>query len=77
MSLKKTNEYLLATDDWGRVPNCCIMHYTSDNPDDPGVGLADHFNWVRMIRPAGGGAFVDDFSKIERKKFSNGSIGTY
>lgn len=71
MSLKKTNEFLLANEEWGKVPNCSIIHYTRDNPFDEGRGLADHFDWVRMIRPAGGGKFEDEFSTIERKKFSN------
>ncbi len=71
MSLQKTNEYLLSPDDWGRVPNCSIIHYTRENPIDNKLGLSDRFDWVRTIRPAGGGEYEDDFSVIERKKYTN------
>ena len=71
MSLQKTNDYLSTTEEWGRVPNCSIIHYTRVNPIDDKVGLADRFDWVRMVRPAGGGNLEDEFSIIERGKYSN------
>ncbi len=71
MSLQKMNEYLLTNDEWGRVPNCSIIHYTRDNPFDDKQGLSDRFNWVRIIRPAGGGEPEDSFSNIKRDKYSN------
>lgn len=71
MSLHKTNEFLLTGEEWGRVPNCSIIHYTRDNPFDNKQGLSDRFDWVRMIRPAGGGEPQDEFSVIERKRYSN------
>ncbi|MFA6995157.1 MAG: histidine phosphatase family protein [Patescibacteria group bacterium] len=79
MSLKKANEYLTTKEEWGRVPNCAIIHFTrknpldsdQDTPSNTNPQLADYFNWVRMIRPAGGGNLEDDFSVIQRKKFSN------
>jgi len=74
MSLQKTNEYLLAKEEWGRVPNCSIIHYTRQNPFDLKQGLSDHFDWMRTIRPAGGGDLIDEFAVIERKKYSNNEI---
>ena len=71
MSLQKTNEFLLTKEEWGRVPNCSIIHYTRETPHDNKQGLVDRFNWMRMIRPAGGGKPEDDFLVIERKSFSN------
>jgi broad specificity phosphatase PhoE len=71
MSLLKTNEYLKGQTEDTAVPNCSIIHYTRDNPFDHKQGLSSRFNWVRVIRPAGGGNFEDDFSIIERKKYTN------
>jgi broad specificity phosphatase PhoE len=71
MSLKKTNEYLITKEEWGRVPNCSIIHYTRENPNDNGQQLSNYFEWVRVIRPAGGGKLEDDFEKINRKKYTN------
>ena len=71
MSLRMANEYLSTTEEWGRVPNCSIIHYTRKNPFDSNQGLFTSFGWVRMIRPAGGGIAVDPFVSIKRKKFSN------
>ena len=71
MSLQKTNDFLLATEGWGRVPNCSIIHYTRENPSDAKHDLSPRFDWTRMIRPSGGGNQEDDFSIIERKKYSN------
>jgi len=71
MSLQQTNQYLVSTVVYGRVPNCSIIHYTRQNPSEEGGNLADRLDWVRIIRPAGGGDPEDDFSTIERKKYSN------
>lgn len=71
MSLQKSNELLLAKEEWARVPNCSIVHYTRENPFDGKHEISDRFDWVRIIRPAGGGNPEDDFSIIERKKYSN------
>lgn len=71
MSLHKTNEYLRGLTEDTAVPNCSIIHYTRDNPGDHKRGMTDKFNWVRVIRPAGGGKFEDDFSEIDRKCYSN------
>jgi hypothetical protein len=71
LSLKQANEYLTTQEMWGRVPNCSIIHYTRQNPLTDEQNLANYFNWVRMIRPAGGGNLEDAFSVIERKKYSN------
>jgi broad specificity phosphatase PhoE len=71
MSLLKANEYLSTEEEWGRVPNCSILHYTRKNPFNDTKTLSKSFGWVRMIRPAGGGNFADDFSVIIRKRFSN------
>lgn len=70
-SLSKCNEYLSTKEEWGRVPNCSITHYTRANPDGITDELSKAFNWVRMIKPAGGGKPIEDFKVIERKKFSN------
>ena len=74
MSLQKTNDFLLTTEEWGRVPNCSIIHYTRENPFDNEHSLSDHFNWMKIIRPSGGGNPEDDFSIIERKKYSNDEL---
>ena len=71
MSLRKSNEFLLTKEDWGRIPNCSILHYTRKNPFIDNATLSNHFDWVRMIRPAGGGKLEDDFSEIKRKKYTN------
>lgn len=71
MSLHKTNEFLLGKEGWSIVPNCSIIQYTRENPFDSKQGLSDALGWVRVIRPAGGGKMEDEFSIINRKKFSN------
>lgn len=71
MSLQRSNELLLTGKEWARIPNCSIIHYTKEDPFDSKKELSNRFDWVRMVRPAGGGKFEDDFSKIERKKYSN------
>jgi NAD+ kinase len=71
MSLQKSNEFLLPKEDWARVPNCSILHYTRQDPMDDTKDLSNRFNWVRMIRPAGGGNLEDGFSVIDRKRYSN------
>lgn len=70
MSLRQANEYLASTDDWGRVPNCSIIHYTRIDPSFEGE-LSKSFFKVRMIRPAGGGNPEDEFNIIERPSFTN------
>lgn len=67
MSPKKCNELLVTKEDWGRVPNCSIFHYTRESE----LGMAEHFTGYRRICPAGGGELVGPFQKIERKKFTN------
>lgn len=71
MSLSNANEFLSTKDEWGRVPNCSILHYTRKNPFKKKEDLSDSFGWMRMIRPAGGGIIEDEFSPILRKKYSN------
>ncbi|MFZ4631929.1 MAG: histidine phosphatase family protein [Patescibacteria group bacterium] len=71
MSRSEINEYLNTEEDWGRVPNCAIVHYTRMNPKDNIGGLHEYLNWVRVIRPAGGGDPEDDWRLIKRKKYSN------
>lgn len=71
MSLEKTNDFLITSEEWGRVPNCSIIHYTRQDPKDMSLGLSQRLGWVRMIRPAGGGNFEDEFSVINRPRFSN------
>lgn len=71
MSLQKTNAFLLGKETRDRVPNCSIIHYTRTNPFSKDSSLSSRFDWVRMIRPAGGGQMEDDFSAIERKKYTN------
>ena len=71
MSLRKANEYLLGQTEDSAVPNCSVVHYTRDNPFDQGQSMSDHFDWVRIIRPAGGGKLQDDFTEIKRKKYTN------
>ncbi|MBP6856374.1 MAG: histidine phosphatase family protein [Candidatus Pacebacteria bacterium] len=69
MSLDKANKYLSGTEEWARVPNCSIIHYTRE---DPSTGLLNaYLNHVRMIRPTGGGLPIDQWQKIERVRFSN------
>lgn len=67
MSLSQSNEYLNTEEAWGRVPNCAIVHYTREKDG----GVTESFNKSRIIRPAGGGDQIDDFSPIIRKKYSN------
>lgn len=74
MALLEINSYLLSKERFARVPNCSIIHYTRVNPDQPDSGLEDSFTWMRMIRPAGGGKFQDNFSRIIRKKYSNAQL---
>ncbi len=74
MSLQKTNEYLLTEEEWGKVPNCSIIHYTRQDPADKQEEMHTRFGWVRVIRPAGGGTPEDSFSIIERKKYSNENL---
>ena len=76
ISLQKTNEFLSGNDEWARVPNCSIIHYTRKNPFQDVLQLSDRFDWIRVIRPAGGGNPEDEFSTIERKKFSNQELLT-
>lgn len=73
LSLSQNNSYLGETweNEANRVPNCSIMHYTRQNPNDLNEELRKRFDWARMIRPAGGGNLVDDFYPIIRKKYSN------
>jgi broad specificity phosphatase PhoE len=71
MSLQETNEYLTTEDSWGRIPNCSIIQYTRQNPQDTKQGLSNYCNWVRMICPAGGGELEANFREIERRKYSN------
>lgn len=70
ISLEKTNKFLTAADGHGSIPNCAIIHYTRESPQNSGI-LHDYFSRVRMICPAGGGKLEDNFNVIERKKFSN------
>lgn len=74
MSLNKTNEYLLTEEEWGKVPNCSVIHYTRVNPNDGKSTILEHFGWTRIIRPAGGGTPEDTFSEIERIKYSNENL---
>ena len=71
MSLQKSNEFLLTQEDWGRVPNCAIIHYTRRSQNPTNRYLSNHFDWFRIIRPAGGGDLEDDWSEIKRKRYSN------
>jgi hypothetical protein len=71
MSLQTSNDLLLSRGDWAKVPNWSIIQYTRENPKDSKKGLADRFNWIRMIRPSGGGNPEDEFSEIERKQYTN------
>lgn len=71
LSLKKTNDLLLNVHEGDKVPNCSIIHYTRQNPVSKNQGLSDRFNWMRMIRPSGGGNPEDKFSIIIRRKYSN------
>lgn len=73
-SLRETNDLLLGKNANEKVPNCSIIHYTRENPYNREQGLADRFNWVRMIRPAGGGAPEDDWSLIMRKRYTNDEL---
>lgn len=71
MSPRRSNELILNKDDQDRVPNCSILHYTRRSQNASAVYLSNHFDWFRMIRPAGGGNLEDKFSEIKRKKYSN------
>jgi broad specificity phosphatase PhoE len=71
MSLSESNDYLTTTEDWGRVPNCAIVHYTRQDPKNQNRELSKYLDWMRIIRPAGGGEKEDPFKKINRKKYSN------
>ena len=70
MSPKMSNELLSTKEQWGRIPNCSILHYTRNSDS----GITDHFNSFRLICPAGGGELVGPFQKIERKKFTNAEL---
>ena len=74
MSLSESNNYLTTEQEWGRVPNCAIVHYTREDPNSLGGDSSKYFNWLRIIRPAGGGAPEDEFSLITRKKYSNEAL---
>ncbi len=73
MSLRQANAYLSSTDDWGRVPNCSIIHYTRTSPESE-MYLSSSFSRVRMIRPAGGGNPEDEFNLIKRPSFTNAEL---
>ena len=73
MSPSKINSFITTPEEWGRIPNCAIIHYTRRNPNNVETPR-DYFDWVRMIRPAGGGKLVDDFSEIKRKQYSNAEL---
>lgn len=72
MPLILANEYLLAEEQWARVPNCSVIHYTRQLPETQ--NMEKYFNHVRMIRPAGGGKLEDDWEVIKRKRFSNQAL---
>ncbi len=74
MSLQKSAELLASGEEWAKVPNCSIIQYTRQDPKDEYSPLWNKFNWVRMIRPSGGGELQDEFSVIERKKYSNDEL---
>lgn len=74
MSIQTANEYLSTSEEWGRVPNCSIIQYTKENPFVANQDLSKNFDWVRIIRPAGGGEFQDPFVYIDRKKYSNDEL---
>ncbi len=74
LSLKDTNDLLISLDPSKRVPNCSIIHYTRENPFENTQILSDRLDWVRMIRPGGGGDPEDDFSVIQRKKYTNAEL---
>ncbi len=71
LSLEESNDYLITAEEWGRVPNCSILHYTRENPFDSNQGLSGRFDWARMVRPGGGGKLEDKFMPIIRKKYTN------
>lgn len=71
MSKSEINEYLNTEEDWGKVPNCAIVHYTRNDLKNDNGGMCKYLEWVRIIRPAGGGEPEDDFRLIKRKKYSN------
>lgn len=71
LSLEESNELLVTQDEELRLPNCSIIHYTRQNPANPEQGMSVHFDWRRIIRPAGGGGKDESFKVIKRKKFSN------
>lgn len=76
MSLQRTNDFLLGKEARDHVPNCSIIHYARANPFSESSALSSRFDWVRVIRPAGGGPLEDDFSVIERKKYTNEELLT-
>ncbi len=72
MTLQESNDFLLHKNGLGHIPNCSIIHYTRENPFEIKNGLANHFNWVRMISPTNLDNITgEDFSEIQRKKYSN------
>jgi len=73
MSPKKIDDFLKAENfgDWGFIPNCSIIHYKTHNPYVLRKDLSYGFEWMRMIRPAGGGILEDDFSIVKKQSFNN------
>lgn len=71
MSPEKIARYLRTKAQYGRIPNCSILHYTREHVKSGKPGMSKRFEYVRMIRPAGGGKAEDSFKKIIRQKFSN------
>ncbi len=71
MSHSQATEFLMGKTEKSGVPNCSIIHYTRQNPEFPETEMASHLDWMRIIRPAGGGDAIDDFSLIQRRKYSN------
>ncbi len=71
MSPEKIARYLRTKAQYGRIPNCSILHYTREHVKSGKPGMSKRFEYVRMIRPAGGGKAEDRFKKIVRQKFSN------
>ena len=69
MPLIKANEYLIGQEQWARVPNCSIIHYTRQLPET--TEMTKYFSHVRIICPAGGGDLVGPWQPIERKRFTN------
>jgi len=73
MTLQESNAYLSTKEDWGKVPNCSITHYTRENLDNP-LTPTKSFNRTRIICPAGGGEREGKFREIVRKKYSNAEL---